>query len=64
METKLTLEQLVVEKYGFKSLKEFHRLVADLDLSSPDKIQKFTNWREQDGTKESLLKLANFERGL
>ena len=47
----------IVKQYGFDSLKEFNNMVANVDLGSPDKIVAFENWRENDGTKEGLLKL-------
>lgn len=49
----------VVQQYGFESLEEFNRLVASVDLSSPEKIAAFNRWREDNGTKEGLLALLN-----
>jgi len=46
-----------VKQHGFDSLKEFNKLVANLDLSSMDKIVAFKEWQNNDGTKKGLLKL-------
>jgi hypothetical protein len=47
----------IVKKFGFESLKEFHNLIANVDLTSPEKIAKFKKWQGTDGTKTGLLKL-------
>ena len=39
-------------------------MCANVDISSPDKLQAFKNWKEEDGTKsgiESLPKLTDNE---
>lgn len=46
-----------VKAMGFDSVKEFHRLVASVDLSTPEKLKAFEDWKENDGTKEGLLAL-------
>ena len=40
---------------GFESEQEMHKLIASVDLSDPDKLQKFMDWKENDGTKKGLL---------
>jgi hypothetical protein len=50
------LEQIVIQN-GFASLKEFNHLVASIDLSNLEKLAAFEQWRDNDGTKEGLLKL-------
>lgn len=52
----MTLEEIVRQK-GFSSEKEFHELVAAVDLSVSENMQAFVKWRLEDGTKEGLLKL-------
>lgn len=47
----------LIKEMGFNSEKEFHHLVANTDLSTPLKLSAFTNWQENDGSKEGLLKL-------
>ena len=47
----------VAERLGFKDVAELHRMVADVDLSTSDKLEKFRNWKLDDGTKEGLLEL-------
>ena len=49
----------IISKYGFKSLKEFNELVNKVDLSDPDKLKAFEDWKLNDGTKESLLKIIS-----
>jgi hypothetical protein len=44
-----------VKEMGFESEEEMHKMVASVDLTDPDKMQKFMNWKEADGTKEGLL---------
>lgn len=50
------MEEIILQ-YGFESLKEFNEMVANVDLSSMEKITAFKKWQEEDGTKEGLLKL-------
>jgi len=49
-------DELVQEK-GFENLKEFHKLVSNLDLSDASKLQAFRKWQLTDGTKKGLLAL-------
>jgi hypothetical protein len=46
-----------VKEMGFESVEEFHKLNASADLSDPEKMKKYLDWRENDGTKEGLLKV-------
>lgn len=43
---------------GFEDAKEMNKLVASVDLSTPDKLKAFEDWKQYDGTKETLLQLA------
>ena len=47
----------LVKKLGFESLEEWHRLIANVDLSTRMKIDDFEDWKHDDGTKEGLLEL-------
>lgn len=47
----------IIKELGFESEKEFHTLVASIDLSDPIKMKDFLDWKENDGTKQGLLKL-------
>ena len=47
----------MVKDLGFKDKDEFYTLVAEADLSTPEKFESFNNWKLNDGTKEGLLKL-------
>lgn len=51
----------LVKEMGFNSLEEYHRLVANVDLSSNEKLNAFNEWKNEDGTKEGLLKLSSIE---
>lgn len=42
---------------GFKGARDFHRHISAVDLSTPDKLAAYRKWREEDGTKEGMLKL-------
>jgi len=47
----------IVKQNGFVSLEEFNKIVANVDLTSADKIAAFKKWQDEDGTKTGLLKL-------
>ena len=47
----------LVKEMGFNSVQEFNHLVATVDISTPQKLKAFEDWKENDGTKEGLLKL-------
>ena len=47
----------LVKQMGFESIEEFHKLNASADLSDPKKLKIYLDWRENDGTKEGLLKV-------
>jgi len=51
-----------IKKLGFESFEESLNLVAKVDLSTPEKLESFINWKEEDGTKEGLLKLDSIEK--
>ncbi len=47
----------VVKQNGFANEEEFHRMVEQVDISSPSKLARFKEWQITDGTKKGLLKL-------
>lgn len=49
---------LLLTQLGFESAAEFHRMVADVDLSSTERIAAFKHWQEHDGTKQGLMCLG------
>lgn len=49
-------------EYGFESDDEFHRMVANVDISSGEKFAAFKAWQRNDGTKEGLQKLPTVNR--
>ncbi len=51
------MEELV-KAMGFESLQEFNKLVASVDLSTPEKLKAFKEWQDNDGSKTGLLKLS------
>jgi hypothetical protein len=46
-----------VKQFGFDNAADFHKHVAAVDLSTPDKFKQFKAWQFLDGSKEGLLKL-------
>ena len=50
------MEELV-KRLGFESAEEFHKLNATPDLSDPKKMRMYLDWKDNDGTKEGLLKV-------
>ena len=46
-----------VKEMGFENEKDFHSLMACVDISTPTNMQRFLNWKENDGTKDGLLKV-------
>lgn len=48
-----------VKEMGFESVEEFHRLNASVDLSDPEKMKKYLDWKENDGTNETLNQADN-----
>jgi len=54
------LEELA-KACGFEGEAEMVKLIAQVDLSSPEKLAAFTAWKEHDGSKEGLLKLLKGE---
>lgn len=48
-----------VKEMGFDSVEEFNNLVAGVDLSTPEKLNDFNEWKTKDGTKNGLLNLKN-----
>lgn len=47
-----------VKQMGFDSLQEFNKLVASVDISTPEKLKAFLGWKENDGTKKGILKIS------
>jgi len=51
----------IAKKLGFDNETEMHKMISDIDLSTPDKIQEFKKWQDQDGTKNGLDKLGKIK---
>ena len=51
-----------VKSLGFESQREFNKLVSSVDLSSSQKMTAFWKWKEDDGSKEGILKLEMVEK--
>jgi len=51
-------QDLLFKQAGFDSAAEFHRMVASVDLSTPDRFAAFKRWQEEDGTKQGLSLLG------
>jgi hypothetical protein len=52
------IDQLV-KKFGFDSEQDFNSLTSTIDLSTPQKIQAFKKWQNEDCTKSGLLKIKD-----
>jgi hypothetical protein len=50
-----------IKDKGFESLEELSRMVAAVDLSTPEKIIAFRLWKNYDGSKEGLMDLLEVE---
>jgi len=46
-----------VQALGFDNADQFSIMVANVDISTPDKLAGFKNWQENDGTKDGIEKL-------
>lgn len=42
---------------GFESEREFYQMIAKLDLSLPGNLDKFNNWKNNNGTKSGLINI-------
>lgn len=47
----------LVKQLGFIDVKEFFSMVSKADISTPDKLAEFQNWKDADGTKQGLEKI-------
>ena len=47
----------IIKELGFSSVEEFHKLNSTPDISDPNKMKMYLDWKENDGTKEGLLKV-------
>ena len=54
--------ETIVKSLGFESLEEYHRLVAHVELDTPQKIKQFDDWKNNDGSKKGILKLSGCVR--
>ena len=52
----MTLDEIAKEK-GFENEKEFSELVANVDITTPEKLAAFKFWQLRDGSKRGLLEL-------
>ncbi|MCB0595432.1 MAG: hypothetical protein KDD28_15175 [Phaeodactylibacter sp.] len=42
---------------GFSDAGEMNKLISNVDISAPEKMERFLKWKEADGTKTGLLAL-------
>ena len=54
------LSEMVIE-LGFNDVKEFHHLVAKVNLTSPIVRLLFERWKLEDGSKKGLLEILNLK---
>lgn len=43
---------------GFTGDQELHKMIAAVDLRTPEQRVRFERWKDEDGTKAGLLKLS------
>jgi hypothetical protein len=54
-------EEEMFQEAGFESAAEGHKMIASVDLGSPEKLEAFKRWKFEDGTKEGLLKIMEMK---
>ncbi len=47
----------IVKQLGFENEAELHGMVANVDISTQDRLDAFQKWQEEDGTKAGLAAL-------
>lgn len=54
------LLEMAVMTQGFLGLEEFNKLISEVDISTQEKLAKFKDWQNGDGSKAGLkLLLVN-----
>ena len=48
---------IFAQQFGFSNVAEMSRLVVMTDISTPEKMHAFREWRAKDGSKIGLLNL-------
>lgn len=51
----------LAREMGFDSEEELHKLVGGADLSTTEKLEAFLKWKNEDGTKDGLLRATVME---
>lgn len=62
-EVNMTIDK-IVRKLGFESEKEHAKLVASVDISTPEKMARFLVWRNNSGEKSKLLDLIKLNENI
>lgn len=47
----------IAQALGFDSAAEFYNLIANADITTPEKLAAFKHWQTEDGTKDGLIKI-------
>jgi hypothetical protein len=47
----------IARQFGFSNAAEFHYMVANADISTPERLAAFKRWQEDDGSKDGLARL-------
>lgn len=53
------MDESKLKELGFESAAELHRLVAQVDISTEERKQKFKRWQDEDGSKLGLEALMS-----
>jgi hypothetical protein len=54
----MSMNDETAQSFGFADIAEFNRMIAAVDLSTPEKRAAFKSWQDEDGTKTGLVKLG------
>lgn len=46
-----------IHELGFESLAEMNAMIAGLDISTPERLDRFNYWKQADGTKTGLIRI-------
>ncbi len=51
------MNDTIAQALGFQNVAEFNRMVAAVDLSTPERLAAFRRWQDNDGSKDGLQQL-------
>lgn len=48
------MNDAIVQLMGFKDIREFFAMTSRVRIDTPERVKRFKDWRENDGTKSGL----------